>query len=248
MSELGGLVLVVISALWVTFTAMLSQRKRKAPALRPIKPLQRLQKAVAQVVESGDQLHISLGYGSLLEPHNASTIAGLSALEKISKLTVLSDRSPYATSGEGSLVWLSKNMLHAGYREGNSLDLFDPDQARLSGISPFSYTGGLLPLMHDTDISANILIGHFGSEIGLVTEAAHRERTFTVAASDSLPAQAVLYATTPDILIGEELFAVPVYLNAGALHRSSLHTQDLLRWLLIALMVGGAALRILGVI
>jgi len=247
MIELVGLLLVIISALFMLILAMVNRGREGRPRLRQIQPVQRMQKAIAQVVESGDRLHVSLGNAGMLESNNASTLAGLSALGCISRLSVMSDHPPFATSGESISALLGKNILHAGFREGNSLDLYDPDQARLTGITPFSYVGGMLPLMHDNEISANMLIGHFGPEIALVTEAAHRDRSFILGASDALQAQSVLFASTPDVLIGEEVFAIPAYLQAGPLHLSSLQTQDVLRWLLIVLMIGGAALKVLGI-
>ena len=54
---------------------------------------------------------------------------------------------------------------------------------------------------------------------------------------ESIPAQAILYAATPDVLVGEELFATAAYLKAGQAHRSSLVAQDVFRWLLILTLI-----------
>ena len=48
-------------------------------------------------------------------------------------------------------------------------------------------------------------------------------------------------------LIGEELFAVPAYLQAGPFHVASLQVQDILRWVVIALILGGVVLKLVGV-
>jgi hypothetical protein len=246
--ELSGFVLVIITTVCMLALAVYAKGNDRRLLLRPIQALQRLQKAIARVVESGNRIHISLGNANITDPNNASTFVGLSTLERIAQLSVASDNSPYATSGESAIALLSKNMLHAGFHQGGSLELFDPDNARLSGITSFSYIGGLMPLVHDKEISTHLLIGHFGSEIALIVEAANREKAFILGASDSLPAQSVMFATTPDALIGEELFAPPAYIQAGNMHRASLHTQDILRWILILVMIGGAALKILGII
>jgi hypothetical protein len=58
----------------------------------------------------------------------------------------------------------------------------------------------------------------------------------------------VLFASTQDELIGEELFATSAYLGAGVSHRASLTLQDLLRWLVILTLLGGTVAKILGVI
>ncbi|MBK8422041.1 DUF6754 domain-containing protein [Candidatus Villigracilis saccharophilus] len=70
----------------------------------------------------------------------------------------------------------------------------------------------------------------------------------SIGASDELSGQAVLYANTNDALIGEELFATGAYLGAGASHAASLTVQDILRWLVILSLLGGAAAKFFGVI
>ena len=90
------------------------------------------------------------------------------------------------------------------------------------------------------------MIGDFGSESALLVEAADREDTNLVAASDNLSAQSILYASAQDPLIGEELFASGAYMGAGISHEASLQVQDVLRWLVIAVIVGGAVLKLIG--
>ena len=58
----------------------------------------------------------------------------------------------------------------------------------------------------------------------------------------------MLFVAAQDPLIGEELFAAGAYLGAGRSHAASLTVQDILRWVLILFLLGGAALKMLGVI
>lgn len=51
------------------------------------------------------------------------------------------------------------------------------------------------------------MIGNFGSEAALINEAAERSGSLTLAGTDTIPGQAVLYATAQEPLIGEEVFA-----------------------------------------
>jgi hypothetical protein len=100
-----------------------------------------------------------------------------------------------------------------------------------------------MPTIRDEAVSTNVLIGNFGVEVGLLTEAAERQDAVVIAASDNLPAQAVLYAASPDALIAEELFASGAYVQAGRMHNASLVTQDILRWLIILAILIGAILK-----
>jgi hypothetical protein len=58
----------------------------------------------------------------------------------------------------------------------------------------------------------------------------------------------VLYATASETLIGEELFAAGAYVAAGGMHNASLRVQDMLRWVVIAVMLAGSILKLIGVI
>jgi hypothetical protein len=238
---------VVITSFAILIILSLPRYNRGPRSLRPIRGFQRLRRAIGLAVENGKRVHVSLGKSSLLEPTNTSGLVGLSTLERITQLSMLSDRPPIATSGDGALSILSQDTLHAVYRSGNVLEQYDPDRGRLAGATPFSYIAGTLPVYRNENASTHVLIGNFGPEVGLLTQAADQQRAFTMAASDSLPAQAVLYASAGETLIGEELYAIPAYLNAGPAHTASLRVQDILRWVLIAGIVVGAILKFLGV-
>lgn len=241
-----GLGLVLLSAA-LLFALSIPGRGSRQPrsTLRPLPALQRLRRAIGLAVEEGKRLHISLGTANLLSPWNASALAGLSALERLTQLSRNSDRPPVTTSGEGALALLSQDTQHAAYRLGNSLELYHPDRGRLGGVTPFAYAAGTLPVIRDEQVSANLLIGHFGPEAALLCDAAEQQDAFTLAASDSLPAQAVLFAAAREPLIGEELFAIPAYLQAGAAHQASLRVQDLLRWGLLIVLLGGVLFKLI---
>lgn len=245
-----GLLLVLLAAS-LMFVFSLPKQRRSARArvvLRPIRAMQRLRRAIGLAVEDGSRLHVSLGESSIISPTNASAFIGLSTLERVGTLSSISDRPPVATSGDGSLALLSQDSLRAAYRLSSIPEQYDPAQARLAGPTPFSYIAGTLPVIYDEHVSTNILVGNFGPEVALLTEAADRMDAFTLAASDSFAAQAVLYATAREPLIGEELFAVPAYLQAGPMYQAGLRAQDVLRWVLAAALIGGAVLAFVGIL
>jgi hypothetical protein len=239
-----GLVVVVLCASLMGIFAY-TRRKGSPRLLRRIPAFQNLRRAVGLAVEDGKRLHVSLGNGGILETSNTSALAGLSALERVAQFSMVSDRPPVASSGNGTLAILSQDTLRYVYRSGNALGQYDPQRGRLSGVTPFSYVAGTIPIIRREGVAANILIGNFGPEVGFLTDAADQEKAFTLAASDSLTAQSVLYASAQEPLIGEELYAVPAYLKPGPFHQASLHAQDFLRWLLIAILVIGALIKLI---
>jgi hypothetical protein len=136
--------------------------------------------------------------------------------------------------------------MQSGYRAAAAEEQYRLTTGRLTGLSPFSYAAGTMPIERDEFVSTNIVLGDLGVESALLAEASERENSNLIAASDNLSAQSVFYATSQDPLIGEELFAAGAYVGAGASHEASLNAQDVLRWLIVLALVIGAGLKILG--
>jgi hypothetical protein len=241
MLALGLLVLAAILLLALTFW-----RRRTPAAFRLIDAYERLNRSVGLAVENGTRLHISLGRGNLFTARGGSALAGLAMLRRLAERTSVSDRPPVVTSGDASLAILSQDTLQSGYRAAGAEEQYRFSTGRLTGLTPFAYAAGAIPIIHDENVSANIIVGDLGTESALLAEASDRENTNLIAASDNLSAQSVFYASSQDPLIGEELFAAGAYVGAGAAHEASLNVQDILRWLIILALIIGVGLKILG--
>ncbi len=242
----SGLGFVALAAILMVLFAFIY---RRSPfSFRSIQALSRIRRSASMVVEDGTRLHVSLGNESLLTPAGASALAGLTLVRKLGEITSLSDRPPVTTTGNGLLNLLAQDTLRGAHHSVAVDQAFDINNARLTGFTPLSYAAGVMPSIRDESISANVLIGNFGPEVGLLTEAADRQNAAVVAASDSLTAQAVLYATSSETLIGEELFAAGAYLQAGSTHSASLLVQDILRWLIIVALLAGAGMKMAGLL
>ncbi len=239
---LGLIFVLVFLGLMITSAVLL--RQREGLILREISAFARLQRAIGLAVEAGSRLHISLGRGQLISTQSAIGYVGLSILDRIARSTSISDRPPVATSGEGTLGILSQDT-QRGAAKTLGVE-FDPMRGRITGLSPYSYSAGTLSLIEEEDVGANMLIGSFGSEVGLITEAAERSESMTLGGTDNLSGQAVLFASAQEPLIGEETYAGGAYLGVGPMHIASLYAQDILRWVLIGLIVIGAILNLLG--
>lgn len=233
-----GLIIVIITL--VAMVGLVFWTKQKPPSFREIPAFRQVERAINLVVEDGTRLHVSLGRGNLLSSFGAAALVGLTVLRKLGESTSLSDHPPVSTSGDGVLNLVAQDTLRTAHEAVAKRIPFDMTRSSLTGLSPFSYAAGTLPTIYDEKVSTNVLIGNFGVEIGLLTDAVEREGSALVAASDNLPAQSILYATTPNSLIGEELFAAGAYYKMGDLHISSVMLQDIFRWVLIGLIIVGA--------
>lgn len=252
MNSWFGLIFLIVFLILVLGIAAIDRRRShrttKAAGLRNIPAFARLERAVGLAVESGTRLHVSLGHGGINGLEGGAALVGLSVLQRIARAASISDRPPVATSGEGVIGILSQDTLRNAYILLGSSERYDPQLGQVSGLTPFSYATGALALLQDQQVSANVLAGRFGPEVALITDASEQKGILTLSGSDNLPAQAVLYATSEETLIGEDFFAASAYLQAGPLHLASLRAQDILRWILIFIILVGTALKLLGVL
>jgi hypothetical protein len=242
-----GLIFVIgfLSLMLIFGIGKLSQSRR---IFREIPAFIRLKRAIGLAVESGQRLHISLGHGGIDGPRGAAGFVGLSVIQRVSRAASISDKPPIATSGEAALAILSQDVMHDAYRAVNAENHYDPSLGQLTGPTPLSYTAGAIPAIYDQQVSVNMLLGSFGSEVGLLADAAERTGSLTIGGSDNLPAQAVLFASMKEPLVGEELYAGGAYLQVNPMHASSLIAQDVLRWVLIGFIILGSILKLAGIL
>ncbi|MFN2144237.1 MAG: DUF6754 domain-containing protein [Anaerolineales bacterium] len=235
MTTLKLFMILAFAGLMVAFYII--GKRRDARHLRDIPAFYRLKGTVELAVEDGTRVHVAIGRGDVLSPRGASAMVGLSMLRQIARVASDSDHPPLATAGDGLLGILAQDTLRATFNELNLAPSYDPTLGRVTGLTPFSYGAGTMPMIFDDPISANLLIGSFGNEAALITSAGERSQTKTLAGTDNLPGQAILYATAHDPLIGEELYAGGAYMDANPMHEASLHAQDVFRWAIIGLVI-----------
>jgi hypothetical protein len=243
---LGLAFVAVFFGLLLVFT--IRGRGQPRRAMREIAAYSRLRRGIGLAVEAGQRLHISLGQRGISGVAGASTLVGLTVLQRLARAASISDRPPVATSGEAATTLLGQDTLRSAYRAINADSQYDPSASELSGLTPYSYAAGVLPVVYDQQVSLNVLTGSFGSEVALIADAAERTGSLSLGGSDDPTAQAVLYATAQETLVGEELYAAGAYLQAGASHTASVRVQDLFRWIIILMILAGAALKIVGVL
>ncbi|MEX1246987.1 MAG: DUF6754 domain-containing protein [Anaerolineales bacterium] len=221
-------------------------RNNPRRALRTVRSFRELRRTIELSVEDGSRLQVSLGRGGLLGPESAAAFAGLTLLRQVTEIAADSDQPPIATTGDGTLMLLAQDTLRHSYRRLNMSDQYYLRLGRVTGLTPFSYAAGTMPLILDRSVLASALVGSFGEEAGLITAASQESGAFSLGGSHTLSGQAVLFGSAQAPLIGEELYATGAYMNAGATHQASLRAQDVLRWLIILLLIITAVLPLFG--
>jgi hypothetical protein len=226
----------------------LLEKNKSLSSLRKIAAFDKVAHAIGLSVEAGKRIHLSLGNGLISSENASSGFIGLSVLKKIIRVASKSDRPPVVVSGDATLSILSQCSIQAAGQELSIQPQTEIPANWLVGLTPYSFAAGSLPVIYDEQTSVDILLGYFGSEIGLILDASERSGNISLAGSDQLNAQAIVYAAAQEPLIGEELYAAGAYVQTGGMHQASLHAEDVLRWIIVGIALGGAILKMIGIL
>ncbi len=244
--ELLGLVLLLLGAA-LMLGLYIVVRRGFAPTLRPLKGYEALSDRVGQAVESGGRIHVSLGPNSIVGPETGTTLAGLAMLDVMAQAAAISDKPPVATTGNATALPVISDTLRRTQASAAG-PAPDVSNARLIALDALAMAAGTTPLIKDAAVQTNILMGSFGPEAVLMTEAGARRGIQQIVGSDRTEGQAIGYAVTDKLLIGEEIYAVRAYAQDDDVTKAGLLTEDLLRWLVAGMIVIGALLQTVGLL
>lgn len=236
---------VVIVVFVAVFLALFtrSQQRLRDFALRPLPAYDTLQDQIGQAVESGSQLHLTLGQAGLTSAASPTSIAALTILDTLAKDGCANGTPPLVTVGEGTLLPAAQDSLLHAYNEAQYTSGFEPSAAQFiaAETDPFAYAAGVTSVIHHAKVSNNVAVGRFGIEMALIATAADRSNANQVIGTNDPIALALAHAVTNKVLIGEELLAAGAYLEGKPGQIASVRVQDLLR-LLIAIGILGWAI------
>lgn len=233
--ENSGLTLIL---LLVAFAAMVAGRmfaRYRKVSLRPIPAYVVLPEAAANAVESNTNVHFSMGSSALGQFSTLSAIASAEVIYRLTERLAIGQQTPLVTMSSPLTLPLAQDTLRRAYEYRQRMNRFHSTAAAWfpQGARSFAFAAGASSLAADADVSYSTLLGNFGIEIALLGESALRHDQIVVAHSDRVEGAAIAYAQADHLLIGEELYVGPAYINGRALDVGAALALDLLRWLVI---------------
>lgn len=240
-------ILVVGTTTLVTILFTLLLRRTRQTAARPLPhpTYDKLKKQPGQAIESGRKLHIGLGRGSLNEATVPATVAAQSALDYVTKESIRGEMVPAVTVGDSTLLPIAVESVQTALGKSQ----ISPADARFVANSgdPYAYAAGTADVVAHEDVAGSLILGHYGSEIALMTAAGDRVQANQIVGSDDPVALAIAAASTPDLLIGEQFLAADAYLDEEPAHVASLYVQNILRAGIIFFITLTILLQLLGI-
>lgn len=244
---------LAVIALLVTLAAILAHTSLSsaghARSLRPISAYRRLRRLTDEAAESGRPIHVALGAGAMGGPNTPEAVMGLTVLDYVAGRAARYGQEMLVTTGDAATLAAAQGLVQGARWQAGSASTCAAREARFSGPDALVYAAGaadaaLSPEEHPLPL-AHALWGHWGAEGLWLAEATHRPDVSQLGGAASPAANALLYISLDEAVLGEDLFAAGAYLHRRA-HVGSLVTQDLLRLAVLVLIVAGAILSTLG--
>jgi hypothetical protein len=107
----------------------------------------------------------------------------------------------------------------------------------LAHQDPMAYASGVTTLYGRQKLEASQLLGSFGQEILLAGEDGAQRGVAQIGGATTTTALPLIYLTSEDALIGEEIYAAEAYLARSPAPLARLLTQDALRTVVIIAIV-----------
>lgn len=240
------LVVAAAAAAYLFFRIRLGRQKDYG--LRRIEAVDDLEESLGLALEEASQVHVSLGSNGIFEPNGLASLAAAGAVREISRHSAMMDNPPVVTTGDPLTALVAQSEMEDGYFQSQFPDQFDATAVQQAGTTPLAYTAAAMQTAAAEPVSANVLLGNYSAEAGLIAFHSAAQEAETIAAGNNLEAQAVFYASTDADIIGEELYALPGYLSHRPQQVAGVKAQDVLRWFALIMLIGGALLKFLKVL
>jgi hypothetical protein len=233
---IGLIALVTFGAMQFLYIARYRTGSSR-PRFRAISAFSSLRGQMGRAIESGRDLHVSIGTGSISGEDTATTLAGIAIVEYLAEEAGVSGIAPVTTTSDPTSLLLAHEALRRPYVRQGDLSNYPHLSARLTAVNPMQYAGATMDLLNHEPVLANIMSGAFDANIALIDQAAGNNDLPQLSGAADARALAVMTASSDNLLIGEEMYATKAYLSAPLPHLASLRAADIVRILLVVTIV-----------
>jgi len=242
-AALGALVIVIVVYAWLLNRAS----KGKVPRIRKMAGFDAIEEAVGRATEMGKPVFFTPGISGFDHADSPQTIAGLTVLRHVAKLTARYKARLIAAVSKATVLPVAEETVRQGYLEAGRPEAYEPGMLRYLSDEQFAWAGGCIGIMHREGIATNIMVGNFMGESLLLAEAGYQAGAIQVAGTANR-SQIGFFVTVADYcLIGEEIFAAGAYLFQDPVQLAGLGAQDVAKWIAIGAVALGIILNVLGI-
>jgi len=243
----GWLTLVLVALIaFMVLTLYFIRRARSGEHLfiRRIGGLEAVDEAVGRATEMGRAVLYIPGVGDI---SYLSTIASLNVLGEIAKKTAAYGTALRVPNANPVVYTVAREVVKGSYTEAGRPDAFDPESVYFLVENALAYAAAVQGIMVRERPATNFLMGYFAGESLILAETGAATGAIQIAGTDSI-AQLPFFVVACDYtLIGEEMYAASAYLSREPLSVGALKGQDWGKVIIMAALIVGTILSLVGV-
>ena len=240
--RLGGFVLLLLITILLLYF-MDRARKGKIETVRKLPPIEALEDAVGRAIELGKPI---LTTYSFADDFSAPTMVGLESVRYVAKQAAAKGGKVLVGAGSARTLPIAIENYRLGCTEAGAPEMFNERNVYFFTQQQWAYTSGVIGLMNKEQPAACIFIGPFlveGIHLGITSR---RLKTIAIGGNTSYSMGAFMFVTMDYMLLGEEMFAASAYMSGDPVIRSNIAAEDIVKWVLGALIIVGTLIALTG--
>ena len=226
-------------------TVIMGLLGRKFIIRKKIPGLEAINEGIGRAAELGGTCLGTSGGGRTETSGGPQVIAGLSLLGYVTRLAIRNNVPMYIATREADQRVLAEDVLKMAFAAEGKLDQYKPEYNLWFGRGA-AYEVGYLGFLETQKVVTTFLLGRFGSEGLLFSEAGARLGCLQIGGTPNTWGAVFLIATCDYVMISDELFAAAAIVTENPIETAALVGSDMLRLLVIGLIGLGIILLNLG--
>jgi hypothetical protein len=211
--------------------------------IRKIAGLDAVEEAVGRSTEMGKPVLFCPGIGYLSD---IATIAALTILGRVAKKTAEYETRVIMPNYDPLVMTAAQEIVKQSYTEAGRPDSFNEKDIFYLTQDQFGFAAGVDGIMLRERPGAIFFQGIFYAESLILAETGHSVGAIQIAGTDRVTQLPFFIAACDYTLIGEEMFAASSYLSRNPIMLGSVKGEDASKVVIIAIIIIGAILGILG--
>jgi hypothetical protein len=234
-----GLV-VFVAAFGATYA--LAKYGHLTARMRPLKALEALPEAMGRAAEVGRPVVCTIGPPRVQRGDEvAMALAGLAVLRHVCKLAGELKVKVLSTTRYAEWIPAMDAAMRGGYLESGNPGLYNKDtDLQYMGSEGVSWHLGTMGLIARSRAASTIMVGFFGFEAMLLTEASSAVGAVQIGGTATMKSLPFLVAGCDYSLIGEEIYAAGAYLSQNNMQGATIFAQDIAKFAALLLILVGS--------
>ncbi|MCJ7505860.1 hypothetical protein MUP05_05260 [Candidatus Bathyarchaeota archaeon] len=216
--------------------------------IRTLPAMEALPEAVGRASEMGRPVfaHVGGGVGGQGAPPErvASTLAGYVIMGEVARLAAERGTDLIVSLFQPTALPVAYETVKTGFLKGGQPER-EPD-IRFLGGQQHAYAAGAMGIMKREQVASVILMGSFGAEALMLSEAANLAGALVIAGTELTYQVAMFVATCDYSIFGEEMFAASASITKDPEEVVNLRSRDISKFILIGITLVGSIAALLG--